>query len=471
MANILLLNPTYIGSLHQKNFPHGLLAVAAALIKNGHNVQIIDSHIKQYDPIQALQAIASLNFDIVGISGISTAYYFWREFVPLFRQKYGNGIPMVAGGSVAATMPEVFLKYTDVDAICTGDAEPVINELVDCLLHKKSLGKLEGIGYRNGNDFIIKPGIRVKNMDAEVSIPSYDLIDVDLYRKNDSRRTKEFVIFSSRGCPFNCYFCSQNFGKYFIQHSVNNFIEHVAFIAKKYSPDLFCFSDELFTANRKWVIEFLTKYKESGIGLPFRINARVNTIDKELLTILKDANCCEIALGIESGSSTILREMRKNITSEQNVRALKMAREVGLFASVTLVLGMPSETDETIEETKSMLIEADVKTFGGFFATAYPASPLFEYAISKGLISDVDDYMVKVGNATKLLINFTKLDDKYLQKKLKELGRDVEYAWYKKRGIYYLLKFKLRPLKNAFDILREKGLIALVSKIVGKIKN
>ena len=91
MANVLLLAPTYRGR-EQNNMPRGLLAVAAVLKAKGHKIQVVNSHAQKYSPYEAFQMIAGLNFDILGISGISTSYYFWREFVTLFRQKYGNSI-------------------------------------------------------------------------------------------------------------------------------------------------------------------------------------------------------------------------------------------------------------------------------------------------------------------------------------------------------------------------------------------
>lgn len=486
MAKILLLHPTYRG--RQANYmPFGLLCVAAILEAKGHKVKIVDSHVYKYTPTQALQRIVGMDFDILGIGGISTSYYFWKEFVSLFRQKYVDSIPIMAGGSVASTMPETFLKFIEVDAICTGDAEPVVAELTEHLLNHHPLDNLGGIGYRKDKDFVIKPGLRVKDMDSEVPIiPPYDLVDIDDYKvsslshyyikQNKSRkRFLDFMLFSSRGCPYNCFFCSQNFGRQFVQHSVEKFIEHMAFVAKKYSPDLFSIEDELMTLHRDWVIDFCAKYKANGLNVPYSINARVDTIDKELLTLLKDSCCFKVDLGIESGSPTILKEMNKKVTVEQNRNAIRWCKEIGLYVSPAIVFGMPSETVETIEETKKFLIEEDVQTFGGFYATAYPASALFRYAISNGFIQNVDEYMTKVDNAFNLMINYTALSNQSLQRKVAEVERDVLYSWYKRRGMWRsILKWKLgRGLnyaKKGIRTLLKEGPISLIRKIAQKVK-
>ena len=490
MAEILLLHPTYRG--RKPNYiPSGLLCVAAILKAKGHRIQIVDSQVHKYRPREALQAIAKIDFSLLGIGGISTSYYFWKEFVPLFRQKYGDRIPIMAGGSVASTMPEPFLKFIEVDAICTGDAEPVVAELTEHLLHHRSLDNLDGIGYRKSKDFVIKPGLRVKDMDSDVPIPPYDLIDIDDYRisfpphsahwyyiKQNNKRKKalEFMLFSSRGCPYNCFFCSRNFGRQFVQHSVDKFIEHMIFIAKNYSPDFFCIEDELMTMRHDWVVEFCAKYKASGMDVPYRMNARVDTIDKELLMLLKNSHCFEVDLGIESGSPIILKEMNKRVTVEQNKNAIRWCKEVGLYPSPTMVFGMPSETMETIEETKKFLIEEDVRTFGSFYATAYPASLLFQYAISKGMIQNIDEYMLKVDNASRLMINYTVLSDQSLQKKVAEVGRNVLYTWYKRRRMWWkILKLKLGLgldyIKKGINTLLKEGPISLIGKVIEKTKS
>lgn len=492
MADVLLLGLRYRGR-PQNCMPHGVLAVAAVLKAKGHEIQLVDSHARKYSPYEAFQMIAELNFDILGVTGISTSYYFWKEFVPLFRQKYGDSIPIMAGGSVASTMPETFLKFIDVDALCTGDAEPVVAESTEHLLHRKALDNLGGVGYGRGKDVVIRPGLRVKDMDSEVPIPPYDLINIDDYcnfvqpsstqwdyikRKNKGARLLEFQMFSSRGCPYNCFFCSRNFGRQFVQHSVDKFIEHMIVATKKYSPDLFCISDELMTMRRDWVIDFCAKYKASGLDVPYHVNARVDTVDKELLTLLKESHCYEVDLGIESGSPTILKEMNKGATVEQNRKTIRWCNEVGIYASPTMVFGMPSETIETIEETKAFLVEEDVKTISSFYATAYPGSALFEYAILNGMIQNIEEYMIKLDNASRLVINYSTLSDRSLQRKIAELIRDVEYAWYKRRRVIWgMLKLKLRLrevggyIKASINILLKERPISLMRKVVRKVRS
>ncbi len=467
MAKILLLNPTYRGRSEQRSMPHGLMAVAAALEPEGHDIRLIDFHLENHTPVSAIDRISSYQFDIVGISGISTAYYFWKEFVALFRSRFGTKIPIMAGGSVASTLPETFLKHIPVDAICTGDAEPIINPLVDRLLKGASLQGLDGIGYRESAKVIIRPGARVVNMDTEVPLPSYSLVDPDRYRWKNwdvDKEVLEFVLFSSRGCPHRCFFCSRNFGRRFMQHSTDIFIAHIQYVVSKFSPDRLCFSDELFTLKKEWVLDFLSKYEESGIKIPFRVNSRVNTVDREMLLALKAAGCCDIGFGIESGSPAILRQMNKQVTVEQNLEALLTAKDVGLNATLTIVLGMPLESLQTIAETKQLLIQADTKSFGCFFATAYPESDLFEYAISNGYIKDVDAYMQKVDNADRLVINYSTLDNRTLASERDKLIRDVSYAWHRKRGFFSMARFIFRPLFTAYRVLKSQGLQVLIEE-------
>jgi anaerobic magnesium-protoporphyrin IX monomethyl ester cyclase len=366
----------------------------------------------------------------------------------------------------------------------------VVAELTERLLHHRSLDNLDGIGYRRGEELVIRPGLRVKDMDGEVPVPPYHLIDPDNYRmtvsrdntrygylKNGGKRLLEFMLFSSRGCPYNCFFCSRNFGRQFNQHSPDNFIAHIEKVTSEYAPDLFYFGDELMTTRREWIVEFCQKYRAAGLEIPFRINARVDTVDGELLAILKEAGCYEVDLGIESGSPEILKEMNKGVNVAQNHQAIRLCQEAGLYASPTMVFGMPSETAATIRETRDFLIAADVRTFGGFFATAYPGSALFEYALSRGLITDVDKYMLEVDNAFKLVINYTRLSDDVLRRQVAGVADDVLYAWYKRRGAGSLrlgIMFARRRLRQylraAVSILRREGPVALVRRAFREIQ-
>ncbi|MFH1982559.1 MAG: radical SAM protein [Pseudomonadota bacterium] len=468
MAKILLLNPTYRGRADQKSIPHGLLAVGSVLRNNGHQIRLIDFHLEGDSPETAFKKIAATSFDIVGISGISTSYYFWKAFVRIFRERLGRTIPIMAGGSVAATMPVTFLDNVPVDAVCTGDGEPTVNALVDALLQGTPLDTVQGIAFKRDAEVIVRPGLHVVDMDAEVPLPAYDLIDMPRYRWKSWDQDKEIleiVMFSSRGCPYACFFCSRNFGRRFTQHTVGSVIAHIRHVVSRFRPERLCFSDELFTFDRKWVLDFLSQFKALDLGVPFRINSRVNTVDREILQALKDANCSDIGFGIESGSDVILKEMNKKVSAAQNLAALKTSKAVGLNATSTIVLGMPSETDQTIDETRRFLIEADTRIFGCFFATAYPGSDLFDYAIAKGYIQDVDSYMQHVDNADNLVVNYTRFTDEELKSKMIWLKRDVAYAWHRKRGWASVIRYRLRPLFTAAAILRNDGPWVLASEI------
>ena len=165
--------------------------------------------------------------------------------------------------------------------------------------------------------------------------------------------------------------------------------------------------------------------------------------------------------------------MNKGITVEQNRKALRLCKELGLYASPTMVFGMPSETLDTIKQTEEFLIEEDVRTFGGFFATAYPASSLFEYALSNDSIQDVDEYMLKVDNASKLVINYTALSNKVLRQKLKEVSRNVAYAWQKKRGMSPLswkILLIIQFIKRVAHTFKTEGASTFINKAKIKLR-
>jgi len=125
--------------------------------------------------------------------------------------------------------------------------------------------------------------------------------------------------------------------------------------------------------------------------------ARVNTInDKEVLYALKDANCLSIGLGIESGSNTMLKAMKKGITREQSLSVLKMAREVGIHLKLQFMGGYPGETQETLAETASLIRQAKLPPRRLTWTTPLPGSELYEQAKAEGKIPDEETYICKL---------------------------------------------------------------------------
>jgi radical SAM superfamily enzyme YgiQ (UPF0313 family) len=180
------------------------------------------------------------------------------------------------------------------------------------------------------------------------------------------------------------------------------------------------FNDELLVLNKQRIYELCEAIKP--LNILWQGQARVDTVDSDVLKCMKDAGCVAVGLGIESGSQRILDAMNKKTTVEQNITALELAKKIGLEVVVQCIYGYPGECDETIVETIDFFRRADMLHEGFFVLTPLPGTQLFERCLEQGVVKDEDKYLSNLDagyNTTrKALVNLTQFDaDDFYEKK------------------------------------------------------
>jgi len=200
--------------------------------------------------------------------------------------------------------------------------------------------------------------------------------------------------------------------------------------------------DELFVANRKRIIEFCEAIKKYHPEITWRASTRVNTVDVELLKIMKDAGCVTLSYGFETGSSKMLKTIKKGVTIEDGLNAIKFSRKAGITFAGTFMFGIPGENDETMEETFQFFDKANLNCNVGdmFFVTPYPGTELYSYAMQHKLIKDPDHFAEICGDAVDFTINLTDWPDDVLKQKKRELEERIHKNYIKKNGYIKLLR-------------------------------
>lgn len=426
MKKILLVQP-----LHEKqkktqrssfNFPWGIAYIARYLLNDGYQVEVIDGHAMQLEKEEIVQQILDTKCDILGISAFSTQYNAVRVISKAVKESLG--IKVIVGGPLSHYSYKLTLDTTDVDFCVIGEGEMTV---VDLLRNINSPEKVKGIAYRNNGQVIVtQPRSPINNLD-DLPKPAYELFQMERYvniemsmahmKYRKGLRIMTFV--SQRGCPFRCNFCSKSTGGFRLM-SVDKLIETLRYLKEQYKLDGIHFNDELFVSNKKRMLDFAPRIKE--LQLIWDGQARVNFVDYELLSILKDAGCVGIGLGIESGSQKILDNMKKGITVKQIESAMLTARKLGMYVKVQLIFGYPGEDEKTIQETIDLFKKVNHPGRRFNVIVPLPGSPLYDEAIQKGLIKDEVEYLIgleKSFGVGKVHINFTNFpDDKIYQLKL-----------------------------------------------------
>jgi len=363
--------------------PTGLCYVSSLLRKNGYDVSIVDAEALGLGAETAAQEILKLKPQIVGITA-KTLWVVNAHHVARALKEKAPEIPIVAGGNHVTALPERTLKeFPCFDIVVIGEGEITFPELVKALAQGRGLSGVAGLAFRD-KDNICLTGHRgrIRNLD-ELPPPSWDLIpDIPTYYRpwlTSVKKLPAFSLITSRGCPSQCTFCDRSvFGNYIASHSPEYIAAMIKELSSKYSIRYIMFDDDNLLLNKERLFRLFELLKECNLRMPFSCQSRVDTIDEEMLTRLKEAGCRQIQFGIESGSQKILDAMKKNITLEQIHRAITMTRKKGIDAMGFFILGYPGETEETLQDTLKLIKKCGFFDIGIAFFTPLPGSTIYQ---------------------------------------------------------------------------------------------
>lgn len=472
MKVLLVLPPTAEKPAYAEP-PAGLLYVASALKRGGHEPHILDIYRNYIPAIQLLRIVKDNNYEVVGFGGITTCYWYVKEASRLMREHLPS-VHQIAGGVLSSTY-KLLLHNTSIDVVCLGEGEITVVNIVNRMAQQnREFDDINGVAFMKDKQIVKTPHQPYINNLDDIPIPDYDLINMDTYafdamrdpfflsnslsRKFYKKGMRVFNLKTARGCTNVCTFCYRHFLGY-RQHSIDYVINHIRYLQEKYNIYYFRFGDELFTRNKEWVMNFAYRLREEDVKIKYIVHGiRTDNVDMELMDALKMSGCVTVFIGYESGSQKMLDVMRKNTTVEQNTKAVQTIVKSGLDVLVQIVIGMPGENNETIQETINSLIESgiDPKWVSINYAQAYPGTWLWHYAIKTGLIPDPEKYLVTIGKSEGFLLNYTSLPESETRKWRWLIYHSLLKQRYKKTGLF---TYKIKALSRrmfTFLIVWEK---------------
>lgn len=404
---LLLINSPIRLDAKPNCIPYGLAQIASVVRDAGHDVEVYDINGLRHSRADIKKMLLGYyEWDIVGVSGLITTYGFQKWLIPLLKG-INPEANIICGGGLATSNPELIHKPMRVIAV-RGEGEKAMLELCgEFARAAKMSGDLDNLPF-----------------------PAWDLLPMETYLRNpiwgdtagNSSGFKQCVeinrsmnVITSRGCPFSCNYCFHLFPK-FRQRSVSSVIAEVDALVDRYDVDFIGFVDDNMMANRDWMMEFCRK-------IDGRVNwgchGRVNSAEPEILKYMADSGCIWIGYGIESGSQKILDAMNKRATVYQAENAIRLTRAAGIHPNTTFIFGYPGETLGTIQETIDFKRQLGIEC-GSFYATPYPGTRLFEQVKHKIFddsatgFSDMEAFVLSLGNATDFTVNLTEFDNEEL---------------------------------------------------------
>lgn len=371
-------------------FNLGIGYLSAILRQHRHETDLLS--LDSYDRQKIKQKIKLFSPDLIAISSTSDQIGLSRQIISYIKVNFR--VPIVLGGVHATYLPQESIAIEGLLGICLGEGEYPLLELVECLEKGRDYRHINNFWFKEGNK-IIKNDLRplVINLDS-LPFPDREIFDIPRINK------AWFVgmqFMGSRGCLYSCTNCNtSSFRKiykldkvnYIRLRSVDNLLTEIDSVIKRYKfSGYVAFEDDSFVADKNWLREFSDKYSK-GIGYPFFCNARADQIDEESISLLKNANCRLIRVGIESGDEYIRNViLKKGITNNDIVKTFQLAKKHGIKTLSFNMLGLPFETEELIEKT----IKLNQKIQPDFIALSYfrpyPGTDLYDLCKEKNLIS------------------------------------------------------------------------------------
>lgn len=418
-------------------FPLGLAYIASVCRNAGHEVKIYNQDVYHWPESHLLDLLNREYFDVVGV-GVIGGYYQYKKLLKISEavNRAKNRPFYVIGGHGPSPEPEYFLKKTQADVAIIGEGEITIVELLDALERKKELSAVHGIAFMKNDKCIQTPRRKlIQNID-EIPLPAWDLFPLDHYallREANIRNSERcMLVLSGRGCTFKCNFCYR-MDKGHRARSPESIIEEIKILQKDYFISYIDFQDELLMSSVHRTVELCESFIKSKLKFKWFCNGRLNYAKPDVLKLMKEAGCVFINYGIESLDEKALRAMNKALTVKQIITGIENTLGVGISPGFNIIFGNIGETAESLKAGVDFLLKYDdhaqLRTIRP--VTPYPGSPLYYYAIEKGLLKDCKDfYENKHVNSDLLSINFTDMTDDEFHKELFEANKKlIEYYY------------------------------------------
>ena len=365
--------------------PLGLAYLAAVARNSGWEPGIIDGLTENLSPQELTSRIKGFQPDVVGLTATTAAIYDAYEVAKIVKKINPETLVMIGGPHATFMAEEVLRECPYIDVVVRGEGEKTFEEILERIERNKNFEDVAGITYRIGNIIKENPERSLINNLDDLPIPAYDLLPMDKYVVDKVRFA---AVITSRGCPYNCVFCSSSlqFGKLWRAHSPERVLEELRILREEYGAREIEFLDDTFTINMKRAEEISRKITEEGLDISWSASSRVNTFNRGLGEKLKQAGAHTIYFGIESGSERTLRFIGKGITRRQALDAVKAAKESRLNALGSFVIGFPYETEDEIKETIKFANKVGVDLAQFTIATPYPGTRLWSIAFKEKLL-------------------------------------------------------------------------------------
>ncbi|MBI2910181.1 MAG: radical SAM protein [Chloroflexi bacterium] len=424
MTKILLVAPPFyrlMGS-HFNGMQLGISYIASYLAAHGHEVRIYDADFldnatyldqrgifESYSTYKSTlgdlshplweevrKSIASYGPDVVGIT-MHTGTFKSCGNVARIAKQLDRGTKVIVGGTHPTLDAAGTLQCQDFDVAVRGEGEEAVLELVEGAAEREVLG----LSYRTGEAIVAHNPDRpfISDLDA-LPFPSRDAF------LHSEAHDIGYVI-TGRGCPFACTYCASpaKWRRTVRFRSVENVVAEIKDVLVRFEAPIFYFVDDTLTIDRERTKELCRRIIEEKLGIQWRCDTRADRLDRELVSLMKEAGCIRVKMGVESGSDRVLKQIRKGVTREQISRAVDYVKEFGIPLTVYLMVGFPCETSEDVRETVEFAKKLDADYYSLSVLAPYYGTQIYHEVHQNGASLDKEHWEYFFHQSGDMMVN------------------------------------------------------------------
>ncbi len=303
-------------------------------------------------------------------------------------------VPIVFGGVHPTSVPEYVIMQPSVDYLVIGEGEDALVELVNSIKDPAACRNIQNVWAKNGSE-VIQNEVRPLLQDLD-ALP---LPDKEIFLNKLPYLREGYITITSRGCVNKCSFCNNSLykdtiyrgkGPFFRRRGADRVLEELIEARRQYPYSTVHFWDEIFISDKEWLAHFLRGYKKE-IGVPFTCCIHVNFIDEETVALLKEGNCWQAIMGVQSLDEELKKKvLNRRETNRQVQRSIELLKGAGILTICENMLGLPTQTEDDLVHMLNFYNQTRPNRLSLYFIRYYPKTKIIESALEEGILTDKD---------------------------------------------------------------------------------
>lgn len=376
---------------------------------------------KYFDDTQdAINKIKEIKPDVIAFGALTSTYQWGLEVINAAKI-FNPNVKVIFGGVHPSAVPELVIKQPNIDYVVVGEGDIAILDILKSIEDENDELPIINTIYKDKNGNIIrgKRGAFIQDLD---NIPFPD----NSVWENYVRLGDKYITMATRGCPYRCSFCFNNFfaklpedkdtaGKYVRLRSVDHVIAELKYAKERYNIKIIDFEDDVFGTQKEWLREFCSKYKRE-INLPFMLLTHPKFMDDETGRLLSDAGCKKIQMGIQSMDEDFKKDSLLRYEKSDDIRnALKIMEKYNIKVNVDHMFGLPHEPISAQEAALKLYADNRINRIQTFWTCFLPGTQLMDEAIAEGVLNQKQINDINEGLEFYFYRNIQNVKDKNLQ--------------------------------------------------------